>query len=216
VVAVAVYALSLVAAVLISRLAQRTVLSTAVLFLASGFLVGDGALGLVVLTPDDPVVSSPVEIALFAALATLSPGLRRAFEEFGWTLSELIKLAALLVFGALMSPAFLAESPAPGYLFAGLVLFLARPLALAVALFGSGLDWREWIAAAWFGPKGFASVVYGLLILNAGVERADLLFHLIALVTVMSIVAHSSTDVLVARWFRRAEHERGRRRLDAA
>jgi NhaP-type Na+/H+ or K+/H+ antiporter len=103
-----------------------------------------------------------------------------------------------------MSPPFLAEVPLPGYVFALLVLFLARPLALAIALLGSRLDWREWVAAAWFGPKGFASVVYGLLILRGGVPDGDLMFHLIALVTAMSIVAHSSTDVLVARWFRQA------------
>jgi NhaP-type Na+/H+ or K+/H+ antiporter len=388
VLAVLVYALSLVLAVLVSRLAQRTVLSTAVLFLASGFLVGDGALGLLVLEPGDPVVSTLVEIALFtvlftdgmqaglrdiasawrlpgralllglpltllavaalahvvvglpwlqallvgaalsatdpvlaaaivghedvparlrhllnvesglndglalpivlillavlgrqetylggllgeavlgialgvaapwivvrlertrvfgaapryesllvfsvglllfaagslthvnlflaafaggATLATLSDALRRAFHEFGETLSELLKLAALLVFGALMSPSFLAEIPWSGYAFAVLVLVLARPLALALALLGSRLDWREWVAAAWFGPKGFASVVYGLLILGAPVEGRDVMFHLIALVTVLSIVAHSSTDVLVARWFRRVEARR--------
>ena len=63
-----------------------------------------------------------------------------------------------------MSPSFLAEIPWSGYLFAVLVLVLARPLALAFALLGSELDWREWVAAAWFGPKGFASVVFGLLI----------------------------------------------------
>jgi NhaP-type Na+/H+ or K+/H+ antiporter len=102
----------------------------------------------------------------------------------------------------LISPPFLAQIPAAGYLFAALVLLVARPLALALALFGSRLDWRKWIAAAWFGPQGFASVVYGLLILNTGVQDGDRRFHLIALVTAASIVAHSSTDVLVARWFR--------------
>jgi NhaP-type Na+/H+ or K+/H+ antiporter len=384
VIALFVYALSLVVAVLVSHLAQRTVLSTAVLFLASGFVVGDGVLGLVVLRPDDPVVWWLVEIALFtvlftdgmqtglgdiasawrlpgralllglpltllaiaalahwivglswlqallvgaalsatdpvlaaaivghedvparlrhllnvesglndglalpivlillamlarretepgalvieaglgvvlgvvvpwvavrleqtrlfgaapryepllvfaiglvlfaggslthanlflaafaggATMASLSPALREAFHQFGETLSELLKLAALLVFGILMSPPFLVEVPLPGYVFAVLVLFLARPLALAIALLGSRLDWREWVAAAWFGPKGFASVVYGLLILRGGVPDGDLMFHLIALVTAMSIVAHSSTDVLVARWFRQA------------
>jgi NhaP-type Na+/H+ or K+/H+ antiporter len=152
-----------------------------------------------------------------ATLATLSSALREAFHEFGETLSELLKLAALLVFGALMSPAFLAETPLSQYVFAGVVLLAARPLALAVALLGSRLDWREWVAAAWFGPKGFASVVYALLILNAGIERAETMFHLIALVIVLSILAHSSTDVLVARWFRRsAEDGPGLRRLDAA
>ena len=395
--AVLVYALSLVVAVLVSSLAQRTVLSTAVLFLASGFLVGDGVLGLVVLRPDDPVVGVLVEIALFtvlftdgmqaglrdiasawrlpgralllglpltllavaagahwvvglpwlqallvgaalsatdpvlaaalighedvprrlrhllnvesglndglalpivlvliavlgrrdshlggllgeavlgvvlgivvpwvvvrlertrlfgaapryeallvfaiglllfaggslahanlflaafaggATVATVSTTMRQAFHEFGEKLTELLKLAALLVFGALMSPSFLAEIPWSGYLFAVLVLVLARPLALAFALLGSELDWREWVAAAWFGPKGFASVVYGLLILHSAVDGGDLMFHLIALVTVLSVVAHSSTDVLVARWFRRvADEEAGGRQAPAS
>ena len=147
-----------------------------------------------------------------ATVATVSTTMRQAFHEFGETLSELLKLAALLVFGALMSPSFLAEIPWSGYLFAVLVLFLARPLALAFALLGSELDWREWVAAAWLGPKGFASVVYGLLILHSAVDGGDLMFHLIALVTVLSVVAHSSTDVLVARWFRRvADTEAGGR-----
>jgi hypothetical protein len=41
----------------------------------------------------------------------LRPQQRKAFEEFGELLEELLKLAALLVFGALNSPAFLGEIP---------------------------------------------------------------------------------------------------------
>lgn len=44
-------------------------------------------------------------------------------------------------------------------------------------------------------------MVYGLLVLESGVERSDELFHLVALVIVLSILAHSSTDVLVAKQF---------------
>jgi NhaP-type Na+/H+ or K+/H+ antiporter len=60
---------------------------------------------------------------------------------------------------------------------------------------------REQFAAMWFGPKGFASVVYGLLVLASGIAAADELFHLVALTIVLSILAHSSTDVLIARTF---------------
>jgi hypothetical protein len=55
----------------------------------------------------------------------------------------------------------------------------------------------------WFVPKGFASVVYGLLVLESGITAADEVFHLVALTVVLSILAHSSTDVLVARLFDR-------------
>jgi len=53
----------------------------------------------------------------------------------------------------------------------------------------------------WFGPKGFASVVYGLLVLESGITAANEIFHLVALTIVMSILLHSSTDVVVARAF---------------
>jgi len=146
-------------------------------------------------------------LAAFAAgitIATVRPDLRKEFHQFGEIVAELLKLAALLVFGVLMSPRFFSEVPVSGYVFAVLALFAVRPIAIAIALIRSGLDWREQITAGWFGPKGFASVIYGLLIVHAAVPGADRMFHLVAIVVTGSMIAHSSTDVLFARWFRRA------------
>ncbi|MCO8277650.1 cation:proton antiporter [Actinoplanes sp. TRM 88003] len=143
-------------------------------------------------------------LAAFAAgitVATFGPRQRVAFEHFGENIAELFKLAALLVFGALISPAFLGEISWTGWLFAVLAIFAARPLALYLSFLRSGLDMREQAAAMWFGPKGFASVVYGLLVLESGIGAADQIFHLVALTIVLSIVLHSSTDVVVARAF---------------
>ncbi|HZD18581.1 MAG TPA: cation:proton antiporter [Actinomycetota bacterium] len=147
-------------------------------------------------------------LGAFAAgvtVATIAPQVRDAFRRFGDLVSELLKLAALLVFGALISPSFLTEIDPMGYLFALLALVAVRPMALGMALLGSPLDLRERITVAWFGPKGFASVVYGLLILKSGIGAGDEMFHLIAVAVAASMIAHSSTDVLVARWFRRRE-----------
>jgi sodium/hydrogen antiporter len=143
-------------------------------------------------------------LAAFAAgitVATFGHRQRESFEQFGELIAELFKLAALLVFGTLISPEFLDEIPASGWLFAVLALVAARPIALAVSFLGSGLNAREQAAAAWFGPKGFASVVYGLLVLEAQIPAANEVFHLVALTIVLSILAHSSTDVVIARWF---------------
>jgi sodium/hydrogen antiporter len=52
--AVLVFALTLLAAVLLSGLAERTVLSTAALFLVVGFVAG--SVGLMGLRPEDPLV----------------------------------------------------------------------------------------------------------------------------------------------------------------
>src|SRR4051794_5306489 len=125
-IAVLAFGIVLLLAVLVSDLAHRSVLSTAVLFLVAGFVLGPGVAGVIDLRPDHRVVRTFAELALFAALA----------------------------------------------------LLLARPLALGVALINSELDWRERLVAAWFGPKGFASVLLGLLVLQAGLGRSSQLFHL--------------------------------------
>jgi NhaP-type Na+/H+ or K+/H+ antiporter len=150
-------------------------------------------------------------LAAFAAgvtIATLSTAVRDAFRRFGELVTELLKLGALFLFGALIP---ISAVGGVGWLlavgFALLVLLVARPAALAVSLLGSQLDVSERVTAAWFGPKGFASVAYGLIILHGGISHGSLLFDVIALVTAISIVAHSSTDVLVARWFRRLREE---------
>ncbi len=161
------------------------------------------AIGLLVLAVAQ-VTHANLFLAAFSAgitVATFGPRQRAAFEHFGENIAELFKLAALLVFGALISPQFLGEISWQGWVFAVLAIFLARPLALWLSFLRSGLDLREQAAAMWFGPKGFASVVYGLLVLDSGIGAADEIFHLVALTIVLSIVLHSSTDVVVARAF---------------
>ena len=144
-------------------------------------------------------------LAAFAAgvtVATAGRELRHEFEQFGELITELIKLAAIMVFGALITPVFLfREIPLTGWVFAVLAIVAARPAALFVAFLGSRLGMQEQLAAMWFGPKGFASVVYGLIVLESGIGLADQVFHLVALVIVLSILAHSSTDVVIARQF---------------
>jgi NhaP-type Na+/H+ or K+/H+ antiporter len=168
------------------------------------------AIGLLVFTLCSSLHANPY-LAAFAAgvtIATVDPSVRDAFGRFGELVAELLKLAALLVFGALILPDTLASGIGlKGYAFAGITLFVVRPLALSIALLRSRISWPERAVAAWFGPRGFASVVYGLMMVSRGVPNGDTLFHLVAVVVAASIVIHSSTDVLAARWFRRAEEK---------
>ncbi len=141
--------------------------------------------------------------AFFAGVTTVSAGpqYRDVFYEFGELLTELIKLAAILIFGALMSFTLLGEIGWGGYTFALLALLVVRPLALGVALVRSRLSLRERVVVAWFGPKGFASLVFALLVLESGIDFSEEVFNLVALVVAASILLHTSTDVLVARQF---------------
>jgi NhaP-type Na+/H+ or K+/H+ antiporter len=142
-------------------------------------------------------------LAAFAAgatLASVSRPMRDIFKKFGEPASELIKLGALLLFGALVTLKVLSEIGWGGYVFAILTLVLVRPIAMLLSLLGSRMPWSQRLVAGWFGPKGFDSVVYGLLVLGSGLPDREYIFHLVGLVVAFSIVAHSSTDVLAASW----------------
>ncbi len=64
------FGLVLLISVSLSGVAARTVLSTALLFLVAGALIGPGGLGVVTIGPDDPIVSLLADIALFTVLFT--------------------------------------------------------------------------------------------------------------------------------------------------
>ncbi|MEO3786745.1 cation:proton antiporter [Actinocorallia sp. B10E7] len=148
-------------------------------------------------------------LAAFAAgitVATFGERQRESFEHFGELIAELFKLAALLLFGALVTPQLLGSIGWAGWAFAIIALVVARPVAIWASFLRSGLTGREQAAVMWFGPKGFASVVYGLLVLESGIVEAQPIFALVAVTIALSILAHSSTDIVVARWFD-DEHE---------
>ena len=140
-------------------------------------------------------------LAAFSAgitLATVSPLASEAFAEVGELVGELAKNFALLAFGTLVTAAVLADVGWPGWVLAALALLVGRPLPVVVSLIGSDLARSQRYAAAWFGPKGFASVVYGLIVLESGVADAEKLFALIVATVTVSIAVHSTTDVPVA------------------
>jgi NhaP-type Na+/H+ or K+/H+ antiporter len=143
-------------------------------------------------------------LAAFVAgvyVATFGPKVKEAFVPLGDPIAELLKLAAILSFGALLSPHYFYELSWQDYAFALATLLLVRPLAVGVSLIGSGLSAGETAAGLWFGPKGFASVLYALWALNSGGAAMNTVFGLAALSVALSMLAHSSTDTLVARMF---------------
>jgi len=161
------------------------------------------AIGMLVLAIA-PATHGNLYLAAFSAgvtVATVGDHYKEQPEVLGELISELFKLGALLVFGALLTPAILADVGVAGWVFAILALVIARPVAIWLSFLRSKLTAREQFAAMWFGPKGFASVVYGLIVLESGIDAGEKIFYLVAATIALSILAHSSTDVLVARGF---------------
>lgn len=66
----------------------------------------------------------------------------------------------------------------------------------------SRLNRHERLTAAWFGPEGFASVIYALLVLHSGIPTGPQVFDLVTVTITLSVLLHSSTDVPIAKAMR--------------
>ena len=70
-----------------------------------------------------------------------------------------------------------------------------------MALTGSRqVDLPTKLFIGWFGPKGIATMAFGLLVLSSGIPEGSRLFELAAVVVFFSIVLHGSSDTYGARW----------------
>jgi NhaP-type Na+/H+ or K+/H+ antiporter len=79
-------------------------------------------------------------------------------------------------------------------------LLLARPVAVWIALAGTGLDTAAKAFMAWFGPKGVATMTFSLLILGRQLPAGERIFNIAALTVVVSVVLHGLTETSGIKW----------------
>ncbi|TAL72086.1 MAG: sodium:proton antiporter [Rhodanobacter sp.] len=107
--------------------------------------------------------------------------------------------------------------PLPGHLlWQGLAIFavaqlLIRPLTVAIASFGSALDWRERALIGWVAPRGIVaasvSALFALRLQELGVPGADALVPLVFIIIIGTVILQSATARPLARWLGVAEPE---------
>ena len=82
-------------------------------------------------------------------------------------------------------------------------LTIVRMLPVVIAMSGTGARWQTLSFMGWFGPRGLASVVFGLLALERGVPDADTLLATVVVTVGVSVFVHGLTSVpLIARYHR--------------
>jgi NhaP-type Na+/H+ or K+/H+ antiporter len=148
-------------------------------------------------------------IAVFVCAIVLGirrPDVRATFEHLSEDIVEIVKLGVFVVFGALLTLGGLFGDGLAAVAIVAVTLLVARPIAIWVALIGTGLP-PGWTAfMAWFGPKGVATMTFSLLVLADGIPAGERLFNIAALCVFVSILAHGLTDTPGVAWIaRRAE-----------
>jgi NhaP-type Na+/H+ or K+/H+ antiporter len=158
-------------------------------------------------------------IAAFAAGLALGQVYAEPAErdlDFAIDIGEALSLAVFFIFGgALVLDAFggLTWQIA---LYAVLSLTLVRMLPVAISMIGEDLDRASVAFLGWFGPRGLASIILVLVVLEEEADLAgfDLLVTVMAVTVTLSVFAHGITAGPLSR--RYGEHAEGLDENEAA
>ena len=149
-------------------------------------------------------------IAAFVGGLAFGAASRRAEEGaeiFAEATGSMLSIFVWMIAGATFAGPLVAMvgDPRP-ILYAVLSLTVVRMLPVAIALFRSGLRLETVLFIGWFGPRGLASIVFGLLgfeaLRTAGLS-GDLVGATIAWTIVLSVVLHGLSARPLARWYGR-------------
>jgi len=138
-------------------------------------------------------------VAGSAAGVTAGP-LREHMIDFAEEEGELLKVAVLVIFGVFAANA-LGAVTWPMVAYGLLSLTVIRMLPVAIALAGQGLGAGEIAFVGWFGPRGLASVILALVVIEEEPQLAgiDQIFLVMTVTVLMSVVAHGLTAAPLTR-----------------
>jgi len=89
--------------------------------------------------------------------------------------------------------------------YAVLSLTLIRMLPVWLCLAGTGLAPAEKLFIGWFGPRGLASIVFGILIFDADLPGGETVTATAVVTILLSVVLHGVTANPLVRALARAE-----------
>lgn len=117
---------------------------------------------------------------------------------------ETLALITWVVFGAAVVGQSFKFFSWEVVLYAILSLTLIRMLPVYLTLTGTGIDNRSKLFLGWFGPRGLASIVFAIIVLNENIPGGEILAVTVVCTVFLSIIAHGmSANPLVSRFSRK-------------
>ena len=129
-------------------------------------------------------------------------------KEFGEAEGQLLTLVMFFLFGLIYVPDALPQITSATILYALLSLTLIRIIPVLLALSGTGLSIKEKLFLGWFGPRGIASILYLLMVIEQlgfaeQLPGYQLLFPTVVTTVVLSIFVHGMSVPFWIRWLKR-------------
>ena len=125
-------------------------------------------------------------------------------EDFTEHEGQLLTSLTFLVFGGTFAAVVLGDLTWQVALFAVVSLAVVRPLAIGLSLIGSHLQWQTIGLFGWFGPRGLATILFLVFVLEARLESESVLLVAVAWTVLLSVFAHGMTANPLTNWYSRS------------
>jgi NhaP-type Na+/H+ or K+/H+ antiporter len=129
---------------------------------------------------------------------------------FSEELVSILNGATLIVFGAAVLGSLWTQIGFDEIAYALLSLTVARMVPVAIAMLGSTARPPTVLFLGWFGPRGLASIVFGVVVVESGgLPHTSTLMTAITVTVAMSVLAHGATAAPLARRYAAWHRARG-------
>lgn len=136
-------------------------------------------------------------IAAFAAGVAMGNTLKHVNEEiyeFAESEGQLLNLIIFFLFGVALLPQVWGHVSWDIVAYAILSLTLIRMVPVFLSLIGKHLRWETTIFLGWFGPRGLASILFVMLVLDhADLAQESLVFNTVIVTVALSVLLHGIT-----------------------
>jgi NhaP-type Na+/H+ or K+/H+ antiporter len=106
---------------------------------------------------------------------------------------EVLAMLTWLIFGSAVLGNLLGRVTWPIVAYAVLSLTVIRIGPVLLSLLGTGLSAGSKLFIGWFGPRGLASIVFGVIVFDAEIPGKETIAVTIAFTVLLSVVAHGAT-----------------------
>ena len=130
----------------------------------------------------------------------------RHIMEFKENLRVLLISSLFIMLAARLQISNLTYVGVSSLAFVGILIFIARPVSVAISSLGSKLSWRERLFLSCLAPRGIVaaaiSSVFALRLLEHGYPQAELLVPLTFIVVVSTVAVYGLSATPIARWLK--------------